>query len=208
MNFLAHRGIWDCREEKNSVKALEKAFLRNIGIETDVRDFGGQLVISHDPPLKSNLLLLDDLLRMYVSSETKPTLALNIKSDGIQRLLLDSILAFSVDNYFVFDMSLPDTLGYVKLHLPIAVRLSEYEVENKLIDDAAWVWLDCFEGNWFSEDYVVQLLSRGKRVAVVSPELHGRDPRSAWEIMRRLGPYPDLYLCTDLVYQATEFFNE
>ena len=208
MNLLSHRGLWGLNREKNSMEALNYSFQCNIGIETDIRDFDGKLVISHDPPSKSAFILLDDLLRAYVNSGHRPVLGLNIKADGIQNLLMESLSRFSVDNYFVFDMSLPDTLGYVKLQMPFAVRLSEYEVENELMEIAPWVWLDCFEGNWFSARDVEKLLMREKRVAVVSPQLHNREPTVSWEMLRHIASHPNIYLCTDLINEAREFFNE
>lgn len=48
--ILAHRGLWREPAERNSLAALEAALAESFGVETDVRDLGGQLVISHDPP--------------------------------------------------------------------------------------------------------------------------------------------------------------
>ena len=54
-NILAHRGLWFCEEEKNSSNALFKALDLGFGIETDVRDLCGELIISHDPPMLNRI---------------------------------------------------------------------------------------------------------------------------------------------------------
>ena len=48
MKILAHRGAWNTSDEKNTVLAIKRAFCHGWGIETDVRDYCGKLVISHD----------------------------------------------------------------------------------------------------------------------------------------------------------------
>ena len=50
MELLAHRGLWQEPAEKNSRIAFERAFQAGFGVETDLRDHGGTVVISHDPP--------------------------------------------------------------------------------------------------------------------------------------------------------------
>ena len=50
MKILAHRGFWADEEEKNTLSAFGKAFDSGFGIETDIRDRNGELVISHNPP--------------------------------------------------------------------------------------------------------------------------------------------------------------
>ena len=49
MQILAHRGRWRSPSEKNSEGAFRAALSAGYGIETDIRDFDGRLVISHDP---------------------------------------------------------------------------------------------------------------------------------------------------------------
>lgn len=207
MQLLAHRGIWKHPEQKNTQQALSDSFDIGVGVETDVRDCDGVLVISHDPPRGSCSLLLDDLLQIYVSYPTRPILALNIKADGLQEPLRASLQRYGVDNYFAFDMSVPDTLGYQQLQMPFAARISEYESDSLLSQSAAWIWLDAFHGEWFDNSLIESFLERGKRVAVVSPELHRRPHLPLWQSLKSLRNQTHLYLCTDLVVEAREFFN-
>ena len=49
-NILAHRGVWGSKEEQNSRSAIKHALAGGFGIETDIRDHDGQVVLSHDVP--------------------------------------------------------------------------------------------------------------------------------------------------------------
>jgi hypothetical protein len=150
---------------------------------------------------------LDTLLASYHRSGRRPPLALNIKADGLHQPLLDKLQQWGVTNYFVFDMSVPDTLGYRRLGMPWAARLSEYESGGPLPKEAGHIWLDAFEGQWYDMAMLSDLLQQGKQVAVVSPELHRREYGPLWAALRELGPQPRLLLCTDLVEQALEVFD-
>ena len=57
MEIVAHRGCWYSEEEKNTKEALIRAFEKRFGIETDIRDRNGQLVISHNISNTSSILL-------------------------------------------------------------------------------------------------------------------------------------------------------
>lgn len=47
MELLAHRGYWSNGIPGNSPEALKRALECGYGIESDVRDYDGTLVISH-----------------------------------------------------------------------------------------------------------------------------------------------------------------
>jgi glycerophosphoryl diester phosphodiesterase len=207
MKFLAHRGPWNTIEEKNSLQALSSAFALDIGIETDIRDSDGKLVISHDPPKVADGLDLEVLLQNYLKFPTRPLLALNIKADGLHAPLMSMLRRYSIDNFFVFDMSVPDTLGYQQLQIPFAARISEYELSNPLTRNAAWIWLDAFHSDWFDNALVEFWLDKQKKVAIVSPELHRRPHLPLWRRLKGLGGRTPLYLCTDLLSEAKEFFD-
>jgi hypothetical protein len=207
MRLLAHRGIWSKSDEKNSLLALSVAFELGIGIETDIRDCKGTLVVSHDPPTKSGALHLEEVLDAYLKYPARPILALNIKADGLHAPLLATLRRHGIDNYFVFDMSVPDTLGYQRLQMPFAARISEYESETALSQNAQWIWLDGFHGEWFTSDSIRKWLDQGKRVAIVSPELHRRPHLQLWRQLIAISSHPGIFLCTDFVSEAKEFFN-
>lgn len=197
-NILAHRGLWTRREQRNTRAALAGGLAAGFGLETDLRDFGSRIVVSHDPP-GGDALTLATLLDDYVRQGSQGVLALNIKADGLAQAVRLLLAEYEIDRYFVFDMSLPDTLHYAKAGIPFYTRASEYEPEPALYDRAAGVWLDAFEGLWYGRELIEQHTAAGKNVCVVSPELHGRDPQPSWRMLEQLSPnaLARLLVCTD-----------
>jgi hypothetical protein len=215
MIILAHRGVWQNPAEKNSAVALRRALENGFGVETDIRDLDGQLVISHDPP-RAGAMPLADFLDAYVETQAAGMLALNIKADGLQQTLAHALASRQIgpDRYFVFDMAVPDALGYLRLEMPCFTRQSEVEPEPAFIDQASGIWLDCFREDWIHRPDIMAHCAAGRRVAVVSPELHGRDWRAAWEEWREA--YRDLgqrglskrfMICTDYPLEAKAYFD-
>ena len=80
MRIIAHRGYWIKPNEKNTAIAFERALRLNFGIETDIRDVQGKLVVSHDMPSGGEMDFSDFLDLCLLYSKARP-LALNIKSD-------------------------------------------------------------------------------------------------------------------------------
>ena len=207
MKILAHRGHWLERQEMNSFRAFERAWSGGYGIETDLRDVNGAVVISHDPP-EAGVRSLEEFLAAYAARGGGTPLALNIKADGLQDTIAKALQKSRVRNYFVFDMSVPDSLHYVRAGLPVFVRLSEYEPETSLLERAVGVWLDAFEGEWWTLDTIRSLYARGKVIAIVSPELHKRPHEALWRRLKELEREirDGLMLCTDYPDAASEAF--
>lgn len=205
MEIISHRGFWETSTEKNSEVAFKRSFNSGFGTETDIRDNNGKLVVSHDMPCGNEMLLNDFCLLKDVN---KYTLAINIKSDGLAIPLKKIFNDFGITNWFVFDMSIPDTLSHIKAGNPVFTRLSDIEPEPLLLDKVAGVWLDGFKDDWYNEQVILNLLSLGKRVCIVSPELHGRDYIKVWEMLKSLCHYDQLILCTDYPLKAKTFFNK
>jgi glycerophosphoryl diester phosphodiesterase len=211
MILLAHRGHWRTAAEKNSLHALREAAARGAGIETDLRDCGSRLVISHDiaPP---DALSFEHLLESIAATGKQPMLALNIKADGLCELLRQMLAHFGVTRYFCFDMSVPDTLPYLKAGMTVFTRRSEFEPGGQLDSRAQGLWLDAFEQEFVPPSLLEDILAEARTAALVSPELHGRPHLDAWaawrEVIRRRQPAPEkIMLCTDLVDEAEVFFQ-
>ena len=210
MIFLSHRGLWNTKSDQNTLAAFQLSFAKGFGCELDIRDYHGQLVISHDVPRESPHLLLEEVFQTYKKLNSNVAIAINIKADGLQSLLLELIDKYSISNYFAFDMSVPDTLGYEKNQLKFFTRHSEYESHPTFYEQAAGVWLDCFSHDWWSAADVERHLHHNKFVILVSPELHQREYSEAWQTWRTLEreyKTDKLMLCTDFPEQAQEFFN-
>ena len=112
--------------------------------------------------------------------------------------------------YFCFDMSVPDSRAYGKLEMPVFARRSELEPQSLLTQLAPGIWLDGFDGTWFDQTEWAHWLERGKSVCIVSPELHKRPYETVWGELKNwiLGiekgqeaaskkGFGRLFLCTD-----------
>lgn len=205
MIILAHRGYWQSCEEKNQKKAFDRSVEYGFGVETDVRDHCGQLVISHDP-VQGEALPYSGFLEIF--SSNRLPLAINVKSDGLALLLKKQMTNYK-GQWFAFDMSGPETLRYLDIGVPVFVRHSDVEPVPICYERALGVWLDAFGSDWFTLDDILGHLTSGKKVCIVSPELHGRDHSRVWELIKSadFSQLPDLLLCTDFPSQALEFFS-
>jgi hypothetical protein len=208
MEIISHRGYWKNFEEKNSSVAFKRSFDLNFGTEADLRDFNGDIVISHDIP-DINTIKLADFFEMYNTNGQSTTLALNVKSDGLQKLLKSTLDHFCISNYFVFDMSIPDTIGYYKEGITFFSRQSEFEPIPVFYDKCKGIWLDSFEGIWYNEELILKHLNHNKQVALVSPELHKRDYIEFWSILRdnKIHQMKGVILCTDFPEIANNYFK-
>ena len=204
MDILAHRGKWEKEGDKNSLESLLLALNLNFGIETDIRDFDGKLVISHDIPNKDSMPL-NVLFQEYKAIQKEKgfanPIALNVKSDEI-------------NNYFVFDMSIPDSFNYINCGLNIFLRESEYE--KILIDQSFFegIWLDQFKETWFDKQILTEKIKSGKKVCIVSSELHARDHKYCWEVIASTSKElsntekRNIMICTDFPSEFKEYFDE
>lgn len=208
MRLLAHRGLWKNDLEKNTLVSFKSAFKKGYGIETDIRDRNGELVISHNPPDKS-APLFTELLDAWKESESKALLALNIKADGMYLLIGDIFKDYGIEkgHYFFFDASLPEQYIYLKRGYNIFTRSSEFEKRPAFFEESRGVWLDQFTDCAHIRDVLPELLASGKTVSVVSPELHKRDKAGLWEFIKQYESYSNLILCTDLPEEAEGYFN-
>jgi hypothetical protein len=210
--ILAHRGLWSAPEDQNTLQALSAALNLGFGIETDLRDFVGEIVVSHDMPRGGELMLIDLIDVIQDHTEGLP-IALNIKSDGLAKEILQVIPlsqpAFS--NTFFFDMSVPQYIQYSRQEMPVAIRRSEYEQLDPLISlmfgqKKQWVWLDSFIEDWWLEAGIIDNSSYA--FVIVSPELHGRPYSSAWQAIKTaIKKGADVYICTDFPVEFSRFLD-
>jgi hypothetical protein len=210
MIILSHRGYWKEISEKNKKIAFERSFSLGFGTETDIRDYKGELVISHDIANESSINV-KDFFELYKQYPINLPLALNIKADGLQTALKKLLDEYAIKNYFVFDMSVPDGLGYIKHNMNIFTRQSEYEREPCFYQESKGIWLDEFHSHWISKDIISTHLTQNKKACIVSPDLHKRDYLAEWghykQIEKELKDN-SIMLCTDYPEMAKEFFNE
>jgi hypothetical protein len=208
MQILSHRGYWQDAKEKNTREAFHRSFSLGFGTETDFRDLNGTLVVSHDPP-RGGVMTADSFFELYCGYSKDLPLALNIKSDGLQKMLAIALDKYHIENYFVFDMTVPDTVGYLKENLQFFTRQSEYEPTPPLYEQAQGVWLDCFHSDWIDEEVITNHIKKGKQVCLVSPDLHGRPVEAFWNKLgcMSIASEPGVMLCTDFPEEARKVFD-
>jgi len=208
MQILSHRGYWKDNSEQNQEVAFRRSFSKGFGTETDIRDYNGELVISHDIP-KESCITVEEFFKIYKEYDAALPLALNIKADGLQILLNKLIKKYEISNYFVFDMSIPDTIGYLDKGFNIFTRHSDYEQQPSFYGDAVGIWLDFFQKEWFDSKTIKGHLDESKKVCVVSSELHGKNHINQWSELRKMSFIEDnnIMLCTDFPEEAEGFFH-
>jgi len=208
MQIISHRGYWKSDNEKNTEQAFRRSLECGFGIETDLRDLNGDIVVSHDMPLISNsLLTLSEFFEIYVEYEKLP-LALNIKSDGLQDKIIEKLTEYKIENYVLFDMSIPDQILTLNKKLKFLCRASEYE-EPKIWEKSEGFWADEFDIDWIDKKFIEDITHKNKNIFIVSPELHGRNHLSRWNRYKKIGlrKFSNVYLCTDLPEIAKDFFE-
>ncbi|MCE0493774.1 hypothetical protein [Vibrio salinus] len=211
MEIIAHRGVWQQPHEKNSIKAFEEALSSGFGIETDIRDSNQDLVISHDIP-DEHAATFSQFLKLVNEINSQVTLALNIKADGLEKKLQEYVSLQKIPHFY-FDMSIPDTLSYVRENLSYYTRFSDIEETPALYSEATGVWLDSFYSNKLNEKMLLEFLQDNKLVALVSPELHGFEHSDYWTTLKTFINHNSNFkakikLCTDHPHEAKRFFCE
>lgn len=206
MKIISHRGYWQKTEEKNSTKSFRHSIDCGFGTETDIRDYNSELVVSHDVA-SQNSLKFNSIIQSF--KDVNLMLALNIKADGLQKLLQQMIEQYNLTNYFVFDMSIPDTIQYIGKGFNVFCRQSEYETIVPFYREINGIWLDAFKEIWYNSDLVNNHLNNGKQVCIVSAELHKRDHFKHWQFLKSWSfiKNDNLILCTDYPEEAKIFFN-
>jgi hypothetical protein len=208
MKIISHRGYWIKKVEKNTEISFQRSFSLGFGTETDIRDYNGNLVISHDIPT-SDSISLDAFFQLYNGSNSTYPLALNIKADGLQKKLIELLEKYSISNYFIFDMSIPDLKVSIGFGLKTFVRLSEYETDLPFYESIKGIWLDSFNSIWYTSATIKRHLDEGKFVCIVSPELHNRNHSDHWEFLvnNDIHKMDNVLMCTDFPILAKEYFR-
>lgn len=209
--IYAHRGLWGASVTQNSPEAILNALEEGFSVEIDIRDFAGELRVSHDPAAEESPRWIDVLesIEFLKKSLGNQTFALNIKSDGLIPIFRRT--GFPSSPHFFFDFSVPEGHQYLREGLPIASRLSEYESQSNISCETsvAAVWLDGFHDDWYIDSPEIESflgLNPAIPVILVSPELHGREFSRAWGWLRdKYVGGSNISICTDHPYKVEEF---
>lgn len=205
MIVISHRGLWKNTEEKNKKQAFINSFRLGYGTETDLRDIKGKIIISHDMP-KGDELSFEELLQL-MDGRNLP-LALNIKADGQIEAILELLAKYNHTNYFTFDMSIPDLVVQCEAGANAFSGMSDVQPLPIMLQNVCGIWLDSFNSDWYQAELVDSILTSGKKVCIVSSDLHKRDTEDQWNKIKSVKQIDssNLILCTDQPIEATKFF--
>lgn len=211
MILLAHRGNLHGPDpvHENSPTSIANAISRGFGIETDVRyapNFG--FYINHDPLQPTPQHALPAHAALW-RRNPNTTIALNIKEAGNEAPLIGELNALGVaGQVFLFDMELIEPVAgemaasfrTLDRGIAIAARVSDRHepmAQALSISAAETIWLDEFDGPWATGSTVAELLSAGKRVYGVSPDLHGATPEQSVRRWQDFAAWGITGICTD-----------
>lgn len=163
MLFIAHR--------VNTSQAL--ADISPVyGVELDLRDFGNELVLQHDP-FKGGQRF-EDYLKHYRHN----TMIVNVKSERVELKALELLKVHGITNFFFLDSSFPMIITLSRQgETRNAIRYSEFEGMDTVFavkDRVQWIWVDCFSFLPLNYASYQKLRSTGFKLCLVSPELQGR----------------------------------
>lgn len=209
MKILAHRGCWSADVKNNSPKALRTALELGFGFESDIRDYCGELVISHNIA-DASCQKADEVFQWLEEFHNQYCFAVNIKADGLKDLLMENLKRYHIENYFTFDMSAPQMVEFCQQGIVCFTRQSEIEPSPIMYREAAGVWIDGFYGDdWITEELLKQHILQGKTACVVSPELHQRPYSALWERLLHFNiDFNKIMLCTDYPMEAATVFAD
>jgi len=183
MEFIAHR--------INTIEELKK-IPKEYGVELDLRDYGGKLILQHDPFTNG------EDFEEYLNHYNHGTMILNIKSERIEYKVLELIKQNNIKKYFFLDSSFPMinqlSNGGEK---NLALRFSEFEGLDTIIamtGKVDWIWVDCFTKLPITKENHSTLQKLGFKLCLVSPELQKQE--------EKLYGYKDYLISQEIVFDA------
>lgn len=161
------------------------------GIELDIRTYGGELVVNHEPFLNGESL--NNLLGNFKHE----LLVLNVKEDGLESNILNLSNFPRFTEYFFLDQPFPTMKKCLDTDISFAVRASEYEKLPTLPSMPKWIWIDSFTGDWNHLDETITFAKlNGIKTCLVAPELQNRhDPSESAFLMENYHAVVDA-VCT------------
>ena len=169
------------------------------GVEIDIRSYGSDLIIQHEPFKPGELL--EDWLVHYQHQ----LLVLNTKEEGLEQRCLKLMKNFKISNFFFLDQSFPYLIKTVLSgERRCAVRVSEYESMQTALalkGMIEWLWVDTFTRFPLNTNELQQLSEVGYKFCVVSPELLGREGLDEIKKLRNYFKHENINIdavCTDL----------
>ncbi|MGY1449119.1 phosphatidylinositol-specific phospholipase C/glycerophosphodiester phosphodiesterase family protein [Pseudomonas chlororaphis] len=175
MKLISHR-----RNTRQELNATEGKY----GVEVDIRSYGNDLIIHHDP------CVAGESFDEWIADYRHGTLILNVKEEGLEARLIALMKDNGIEDYFFLDQSFPFLIKWSKAgERRCAVRVSEFEsIETALTlaGKVEWVWVDCFTQFPLNHDDAKRLQEAGFKLCLVSPELQGRNAETEIPMLKKL----------------------
>jgi len=178
----------------NTVEQLKKV-PKHRGVEIDIRDYNGDLRLTHNP--FSSGERLEDFLEHY----DHKFIIFNVKCAGLERRILDLAQKHHIEDFFLLDIENPSLVNLSRAGMKkIAVRFSDFEDINFALGFAGlveWVWVDCFEKIPLNQR-TYATLARHFKICLVSPEMQHHPEDWIEKFRRDFKDMPIDAVCTDL----------
>jgi len=153
----------------NTLKELKK-IPPKYGVEIDVREYRGRLILQHEP------FVAGEKLEVFLKKFNHKFIIFNVKSERIEFKILHYVKKYKLKKYFFLDSSFPMIKNLINLkEKNIACRVSDEEdikTALNLKQKVIWIW---FETQFpFKKSYpILKKLKKNKfKVCIVSPDLH------------------------------------
>lgn len=158
----------------NKIREL-KQVPTEYGVEIDVRSYGRNLILNHEPHKTG------DNLENYLANCEERFIIFNVKEAGIEEEVIHLAEKYGVRDYFLLDVEFPFiykvTRGQENPFRKIAVRFSEAEpleftlaqtLKGKSLVD--WVWVDTNTCLPLNKNNYSQFKKAGFKLCLVCPE--------------------------------------
>ena len=204
MNIICHRGYWKKKKEQNHLKACLEGLEHFQGIEIDLKNKNGKIVLSHDPLEKGqNYIKLEDCFSKHPGG----FYALNIKEDGLSDELAKLIQKYKIKNYMCFDLSTPESIQYKNKKLIVYDRMGDQDPQMNY--KTGGIVVDIFSLKNMNQIFKQIETIKKKHLFFISPELHQLSHRPFWNRLKAIEARNanNFSLCTDYPEEANAFFN-
>lgn len=153
----------------NTIEQLKK-IPQQYGVEIDIRETSGQLILNHEAFGKG------DLLEEYVKNYQHACIIFNIKEAGIEDTIIQMAKKYNIEDYFLLDVEFPYLYRAARQGVrKIAIRYSEDECIETVLKYKGmvdWVWIDTNTKLPLTKKVIQQL--EGFKTCLVCPDRWGR----------------------------------
>ena len=181
---------------KHAVNTIDQlqATPAEYGIEVDIRAFGSEIVLHHDP------FVPGEGFTKFLNSYHHAFIILNIKCEGIEKDVIKFVEERGIQEYFLLDVTTPFIIKLIDQGVTkIAVRYSEVEsIETcwnfrGLVD---WIFVDNITHLPIDDESFARL-RKHFRLCIVSPELLNRPEIEQTKMLIKSNPV-DAVLTDDI----------